>query len=157
MPRWILVALVVVGLLWLGGLGMRAFAGDEGPASPEDASAAAESWFGGVASLFPDPALLTAADVRFSGSCGAFPDLEIEGGERCRVLVSENGGRRAARFRLESGRAELSVEAARGAPVRRELESGEEGQVELRFDDDGGALELHCRSASGRCHVRLVR
>lgn len=156
MPRWIIVVLVVACLLWLGGVGMQAFGHDGGTSKSDDPSKVAEKWFGGLNSLLPEPAALDASDVTLSGPCGEFPSLEIAGEKRCRVVVAKKGGRRRAHIRLEGGRADLSVEAALGDPVTRELESGEEGQVELRFDDDGGALELHCKSSQGSCAVRFV-
>jgi len=156
MPRWIIVVLVVICLLWLGGIGMRAFGDDGSTSGSKDPSDIAEKWFGGINSLLPDPATLTVSDVVLSGPCGDFPALEIAGGKTCRVVVAKDGGRRQAQLRLEGGRADLSVEPPRGDRVTRELESGDEGQVELRFDDDGGAFEVHCRSSGGSCDVRFV-
>ena len=156
MPRWIIVVLIVACLLWLGGVGMQAFGHDGRSSSSKEPSAIAEDWFGGLTRLLPEPAALDASDVTLSGPCGAFPSLEIPGEKRCRVTVVKKGGRRRAQILLDSGRADLTVEPATGKPVTRELESGEDGKVELRFDDDGGALEVHCRSSSGSCDVRFV-
>lgn len=156
MPRWIIVVLVVACLLWLGGLGMRAFGDDGGESNSKDPGQVAERWFGGLERLFPEPASLDASDVTLSGPCGTFPSLEVPGEKRCRVAITKKGGRRRAQLLLESGRADLTVEPPQGKAVTRELESGEEGQVELRFDDDGGALEVHCRSSQGSCDVRFV-
>lgn len=156
MPRWIVVVLVLACLLWLGGVGMRAFGDDRGTSSSQDPGEVAEQWFGGLEQLFPEPATLEASDVMLSGPCGAFPSLEIPSAKRCRVVIAETGGRRRARLQLDSGRADLTVEPPRGKAVTRELESGEEGRAELRFDDDGGALALYCRSSGGSCDVRFV-
>jgi len=156
MPRWIIVVLVVACSLWLGGATMRAFGDDGGKSGSKDPGEMAEDWFGGLARLFPEPAALDASDVTLSGPCGTFPSLEIPGEKHCRVVVAKKGGRRRARLLLDSGRADLSVEPPQGKPVTRELESGEEGKVELRFDDDGGTFEVHCRSSGGSCDVRFV-
>jgi hypothetical protein len=156
MPRWIIVVLVVACLLWLGGAGMRAFGDDGGKSSSKDPGQVAERWFGGLGRLFPEPATLDASDVTLSGPCGAFPSLEIPAERRCRVVILEQGGRRRARIVLDGGRADLTVEPPQGRAITRELESGEDKRAELRFDDDGGALELHCRSSSGSCDVRFI-
>ena len=156
MPRWIIVVLVVACLLWLGGVGMQASGDDGSKSSSKDPGKIAEQWFGGLERLFPDPASLNASDVALSGPCGAFPSLDITAEKRCRVTIAKKGGRRRARLQLADGRADLTVEPPQGKPVTRELESGEDGRVELRFDDDGGALEIHCRSSRGSCDVRFM-
>jgi hypothetical protein len=156
MPRWIIVVLVVICLLWLAGVGMTA-SGDDGRRSPsEPPEKIAGEWFGGLNTLFPKPAALSASDIDLAGPCGTFPDLELPASKTCRGVVSKKGGRRRALIQLDSGRAELTFEPPQGKAVTQELETGEDERAELRFDDDGGALAVRCLSSQGSCVVRFV-